>query len=138
MLREQKGSILIEGLVSILIFSIGVIALMGMQSVAIKNANHAKFRNDAALLANQMLSQMMVDQANIANYGDAGGGSPAKDAWLTQVGETLPNGDATITYVDTPAAPRQVTITLTWRAPDEEVGSEHRHVTSANVMQAVN
>lgn len=138
MLKRQKGSILIEGLVAILIFSFGVLALMGMQSTAIKNASQAKYRNDAALLANRMLSQIMVDQTNIANYDDAGGGSPAKEAWLADVAETLPNGAATLVYVDTPATPRQVTITLTWRAPDEPEGSDHNYVVSANIMQAVN
>lgn len=138
MLIRQKGSILIEGLVAILIFSFGVLALIGMQSTAIKNASQAKYRNEAALLANRMLSQIMVDQTNIANYDDDGGGSPAKEAWLADVVETLPNGAATLVYVDTPATPRQVTITLTWRGPDEPEGSDHNYVVSANIMPAVN
>ncbi len=137
MLNKQRGSILIEGLVAILIFSVGVLALMGMQSVAIKNASQAKYRNEAALLANQILSQMMVDQVNIANYVD-GGSAPARTAWDTQVAELLPNGSAVITYVDTAATPRFVTITLSWRGPDEPADAAHQYVTAANVMPAVN
>lgn len=137
MLSKQRGSILIEGLVSILIFSVGVLALMGMQSTAIKNASQAKYRNEAALLASQLLSQMMVDQVNIAEYAD-GGGSPAREAWSQQVAQTLPNGVGSVAYVDTPATPRQATITVSWRAHDETVGNEHQFVTSSNVIPAVN
>lgn len=136
-MSRQRGSILIEGLVSVLIFSIGILALMGMQSVAIKNASQAKYRNDAALLANQIFSQMMVDQVNVPTYAD-GGGAVARQAWDVQVADTLPNGLGTIAYVDTVATPRQVTITMTWRAPDEPVGSDHQYVTTASVMPAVN
>jgi type IV pilus assembly protein PilV len=134
---RQRGSILIEGLVSILIFSVGVLALMGMQSVAIKNASQAQYRSEAALLAGQILNQMMVDQAGIANYVD-GGGAPARDAWDIQVADTLPNGAGSIAYVDTPATPRLATITVTWRAPDEAADVVHQYVTSANIMPAVN
>lgn len=138
MLKNQKGSILIEGLISIVIFSIGILALMGMQSIAIKNASQAQYRNDAGLLANQILSQMMVDQVNIANYDDSGGASPAKDAWKAQVANTLPNGAGSVIYVDTVATPRLVTIVLNWRAPDETVADTHQYRISASIMPAEN
>ncbi len=138
MLKNQAGSILIEGLVSVAIFAFGVLALIGMQSVAIKNASQAQYRNEAGQLANQILSQIMVDQANTANYDDDSSGSPAKDAWLTQVQNVLPNGTGSVAYVDTSTTPRQVTITLTWRSPGEEVGQEHQYVVTATAMPAVN
>lgn len=134
---RQQGSILIEGLIAILIFSVGVLALMGMQAVAIKNASQAQYRSQAALLAGQILNQMMVDQVNIANYAD-GGGAPSRDAWDVQVTDALPNGAGSIAYVDTPATPRLATVTVTWRAPDEPVDATHQYVTSANLMPAVN
>lgn len=137
MLNKQQGSILIEGLVAVLIFSIGILALMGMQSVAIKNASQAQYRNEAGQLASQILSQIMVDQANIANYVD-GGGAPAREAWTLQVAQMLPNGIGTVAYVDAPATPRLVTVTLNWRAPNEAPDASHQYVISANVMPAEN
>jgi type IV pilus assembly protein PilV len=137
MLKRQRGSILIEGLIAVAIFSFGLIALMGMQAVSVKNSMHAQYRNEAGQLASQILSQIMVDQSNIASYAD-GGASVAKAAWLEQVESLLPNGGASITYVDTAANPRTVTVTLTWRALDEDVGSTHQFVTSASIMPAIN
>lgn len=136
MLKKQTGSILIEGLIAILLFSIGILALIGMQSLAIKNASQAKYRNEAGLLASQILSQMMVDQANVATgYGDTGGGA-TRLAWDTQVSKALPNGTGSITYIDTAATPRQVTITLTWQEHDETVN--HQYTTSSRIIPAVN
>jgi len=137
MLKRQRGSLLIEGLVSILIFAIGVLALMGMQAVAIKNASQAQYRSDAALMANQILGVVMADQANIQLYAD-GGGSAVREAWDQEVATTLPNGSTTITYSDTSDNPRLLTITINWRAPDESSGETHQHVTTANVLPAEN
>ena len=138
MLMKQRGSILIEGLISVLIFSVGVLALIGMQAVAIKNAAQAQYRNDAGLLASQILSQIQVDQNNITNYATDQGSYAPKDAWLEHVANTLPNGNAVITYVDTAASPRLITITLNWRAPNEPSTDTHQYLISASVMPAEN
>lgn len=135
MLTIQRGSILIEGLISILLFSVGILALIGMQSIAIKNASQAQYRNEAGLLSSQVISQMMVDQINVAAYDDNNSG-PARVAWDTQVANTLPNGVGSIVYVDSVTTPRQATVTLTWRAHDET--SDHQYVTSTRIMPAVN
>ena len=39
---SQKGSMLLEGLIAILLFSMGIIALMGLQAIAMKNTADAK------------------------------------------------------------------------------------------------
>ena len=53
MKRQQKGVMLIEALVGILIFSIGILAIMGMQAISIKSTIEAKYRTEASFLANQ-------------------------------------------------------------------------------------
>ena len=138
MLRVQKGSILIEGLISIIIFSIGVLALVGMQSVAIKNASQAQYRNEAGSLAGQIINQMMVDQNNLSSYAGSSGGNASREAWETEVQRLLPNATATITYVDTTETPRLATVTLTWRAPDEATDVQHQYVISASLMPSEN
>nr|MDA8109387.1 type IV pilus modification protein PilV [Betaproteobacteria bacterium] len=64
----QHGMVLIEALVGILIFSIGILAMLGMQAVGVQTTVDAKYRSDAAFLANQIVSQMWVNQANLASY----------------------------------------------------------------------
>lgn len=51
---------LLEALIAILIFSIGILAIVALQAVSIKLAGDAKYRSDAALLAEEMLAQMWV------------------------------------------------------------------------------
>jgi len=61
---NQGGVVLIEALLGILIFSIGILALIGMQSVAVKNTVDARYRTEAAYLATQMTSQIRLDYGN--------------------------------------------------------------------------
>jgi len=54
----QRGSMLLEALISILIFSIGILGIVGLQANSIKISSDAKYRSDASLLANQYLGSM--------------------------------------------------------------------------------
>ena len=66
---------LIEALLAILIFSIGILAVVGMQSVAIKSVTDSKYRSEAAFLANELIAQMWTDQGNIGLYNYPGSGT---------------------------------------------------------------
>lgn len=123
-LKAQGGSILIEGLVSIFIFSLGVIALIGMQTMSINESIHGKYRMDAGYLANEIVGQMMLDKNNIANYPDAATTtSPFRTAWNTRVAAILPNGSATIA-----ANGSAVSIVVSWRNPNETSSHSYRSV----------
>lgn len=126
MLNGQKGFILLEALVAVAIFAFGFLALMGMEAASIKQATQAKYRNDAAFLANQVISQIMVDQNNFAAYG---GTTATKTAWQAQVAAALPNGVGTIDIV---TAARTVNVTVTWHTANETV--DHQYLTSSQIM----
>jgi type IV pilus assembly protein PilV len=84
---SQSGMALIEAMVAVLVFAVGVLAMIGMQTLAVKTASDAKYRADAAYLANQLIGQMWTadrisSSANfIRNYAyncsTAGGCAPA-------------------------------------------------------------
>ncbi len=57
---QQHGLVLLEGLIAILIFSMAIMAVVGLQATAIAKSTEAQYRADAAFLANQLLAQMMV------------------------------------------------------------------------------
>ena len=59
--KSQQGVMLLEALVAILIFSIGIVAVMGMQAASIAQVTQAKFRTDASYLA----SMTMADLAQV-------------------------------------------------------------------------
>jgi type IV pilus assembly protein PilV len=59
--RTQTGAFLLEALIGILIFSLGVLGIVGLQARAIRFTNDAEFRAEAMYLANSLISQMWTD-----------------------------------------------------------------------------
>jgi len=119
--KNQSGVALLEALVGILIFSIGILALMGLQAQSIRNTVEAKYRNEAAYLANQIIGQMWVDRSNLAAYDTGGGANPNMVAWENQVANTLPRvvagGANSPTII---VAGSQVTVTIFWQLPGSD------------------
>ena len=60
-LHRQSGVMLIEALIGILIFAIGVLAVVGMQSQALRGAQDARYRTEAGQWANDLLTQIAVN-----------------------------------------------------------------------------
>ena len=123
--RRQMGFMLLEAMISILIFSMGVIALMGLQAVSMQNNIQSKYRTDASFLANQIVGQMWTDKTNFPQYGDP---TPpgAVVVWKSQVANTLPNGLGSITIGNGNIA----TVIVAWQAPGS---SQHRFVEIAQI-----
>lgn len=140
--RSQTGSVILEALIAILIFSIGILGLIGMQSAAIGNVSDAKFRSEANFLANQIIGQMWASQVVVTNasgvsfnavdvtYGWPGAGANAYvQSWASAVVASLPNSSAVIA-ID-PVGQQQVTVTISWKAP-KAPAAEPPHVHSVN------
>src|SRR5262245_24999212 len=121
-----QGVMLIEALIAILIFSIGILAIVGMQGVAIKTVTQSKYRSEAAFLANEVLSQMWADTGNLASYDyPAGGTAPTRlTDWKARVdarlpGTTDPNMAPQVFISNVTAQGAQVRIVIWWRLPEE-------------------
>ena len=123
--KSQAGVMLIEALVAILLFSVGVVAVMGMQAVSIEQVSQAKYRTDASYLADQIIGKMWTDQPNLASYATVG--YAGRTSWDAVVASTLPNGTGSITV----AAP-QVTVTINWRLPNETVTRKFTSIANIN------
>lgn len=130
--RRERGVMLIEALIAILIFSIGILAVVGMQGVAIKNVTESKYRSEAAFLANELISNMWTDAGNVtpANYNYPGSSYAKLVNWVAKVDTTLPGTAAVRPRVTiTPAPPvvppavapvgATVQIELYWQLPEE-------------------
>lgn len=143
--KQQHGSVLLEALIAILIFSMGIIALMGLQAASIKNSIDAHYRAEAAYLANQIISQMWVDRSNLDNYAHypngpacaptgAASGLANVTGWLAQAAAELPGATGTKQQISvtTPLAnTRQVTVTVCWQGPQE--ATPHNFVATAQI-----
>lgn len=118
--RPQKGAALLEALVSILIFSMGILALVGLQAAMTKNASDANYRAQASYLANQLIGRMWVDQPNLASYATSAGSYANRTAWLSQVNNSLPSSSATVTVNGA-----NVAITINWRQPGKTADNSY-------------
>lgn len=114
MAKNQQGSVLIEALISVLIFSMGILALVGLQTAMLKNTSESKFRAEASFIAQQRLGEMWADPENLANF------------TVPELVPTLPNGTRAVT-VD---ANRIVTVTVGWQAPGME---PHSYAASTHI-----
>lgn len=101
----QQGVVLLEAMIAILIFSMGVLAVVGLQAAMIKNTSDAKSRADASYIAQQRIGLMWSDPANLALYLEAN----------TDISALLPGGMRTVTQ---PVA-GQFVVTVGWTAPGE-------------------
>ncbi len=126
-IRPQAGFLLIEAMIAILIFSLGIVALMGLQSIAIGDSVHGKYRTDASYFANGIIAQMMVDRANVASYADGASPSTRRTEWDAEVAASLPNGTTSVTI-----AGSAVTVIVYWRNPNES--SSHNFTTFSQVV----
>lgn len=140
--RRQGGSVLIEAMVSVVIFSFGLLALISMQSAAVRSTTDAKYRADASFLANQIIGEMWgVAPANLAGYSNVAVGDEANcdanagtagsgSAWQDSVNDLLPGADQNRQKILVDAA-GQVIVRVCWQ--DRTVGGYHNHVVRAQI-----
>lgn len=97
---RQQGVVILETMVAILIFSLAVLALVGLQASMIKNTSDAKYRADASFLAQNKIAERWGDSTKLA-AGESGvtnelpGGRfsvsiPVNGQFTVRVGWTLP------------------------------------------------
>ena len=134
---KQQGSVILESMIAILIFSIGILAIIGLQGVSIKNVAGAKYRSDASQLANQIIGEMWVaDKTSVAAL-QANFSSPDGVRYLTWAassvqgalpGVTAASGTFPTIVID---ADNRAIITIQWQVPGE--AAPNRHVTIARI-----
>jgi type IV pilus assembly protein PilV len=131
--QRQRGATLLEALIGILIFSIGILALVGMQALAIKHMSDAKYRSDAAYFASEIIGQMWVNRASLGSYDYAGGGSPpaAIASWVASVQNGLPGITAADNQPTIAVVGTTVTVTIFWKLPGAT--DKHNHVMMAYI-----
>jgi type IV pilus assembly protein PilV len=142
--RSQQGAFLLEALIGILIFSLGVLGIVGLQAQAIRFTNDSEYRAEAVYLANSLISQMWADKrANLKiNYDSVVGGPKyttfKADVHQRMLGALFPTEP--IVKVDTADLPPAVTNTssvvqvqIFWQLPGEP--SPHNYVTTGVIGQ---
>lgn len=143
--RPARGFALIEALIALLIFSLAVLGLVGLQAAMTRASTGAKYRAEATYLATDLIGRMWSNRAMLKDFSDCQASS-ACQAWLSRVEETLPAGTATVSVVDridttlddatrvAPYSVSEVTVRVRWQPPGESAAHEFSTTTviSAN------
>ena len=123
--HRARGVSLIEVLVVIVLFSFGLIGMVGLQAKAVQNSVSAEDSARAALLANEIVSTMWANSTVSLS-------TTVVSDWNTRVADTsaygVPNGAGTVTVTAGVA-----TVAVTWRAPHEPSGTVHTYTTQVQM-----
>ena len=159
--KPQGGFFLIEAMVAILIFALGILGLVAMGGSAVSSQSDAQYRTIASSLADAIAGQIAVNinrqgatqqikelnkAASLPPLAHQPGGAPCAAAGvptgsvpltllLGQAQGLLPGG-ANPAYqqivVDPAGSSNRVKITLCWKAPSDTVARRHILVTYVN------
>lgn len=86
--QSQQGSFIIEAIISLILFAVGLISLMSLSAQALNQVGQSKARNDASYLAGELLSEMWVS------------GTVDISTWNTRLGTVLPEATAAVYYAN--------------------------------------
>ena len=142
MSASQSGAMLVEVMVSVLIFAFGILGIVGLQAASVAQVSDAKYRSDASLLANQVIAQMWVtDKTNATltacfNGPAASGVCPTAGTmdyptWANSVAQTLPGATGAAAPTISIDANNNATINVFWQAPNDQ--AQHNYTTVASI-----
>jgi type IV pilus assembly protein PilV len=101
---RQRGSMMIEVLVSVVLLSISVLGLVRILGQSVKDSGELGYRSVAATMADEIVGRMWVmDPANYGTYA----------ASMTGNTDQVPNGTRAVTVT----GGNQVSVVVTWQAP---------------------
>ena len=138
------GFVLIEALIAILIFSIGVLGIVGLQATAVQQSSDARYRAQAAELAQQLLGQMWTGDRTAATLqtqynctppcASAGAGYTT---WSNQVSAALPgvSSDPTLKPFVSVDSTGIVNMIIYWRQPTDDAGTSHQYKVQSQIGQ---
>lgn len=132
---------LLEALIGILVFTIGIVGLMGMQTAANRATADMKYRSEAALFAEQIVNQMWADDHSALETSYASPGGPKYVVWRNAVSASstgLPGSTGanfpTVVIVQGAQGPNptssSVSVTVRWQGPGEAAPHQYQLMTS--------
>ena len=142
----QSGVALLEALIAILIFSLGILTIVAIQATSIRLTGDAQLRTRASLLAERLIGQMWVHGGNIAGLKtDFQAGGSAYNTWLAEVkGNDI--GLPGVTGTDASSASNWptvtvddaglVVVTLFWKTPSMSSSDPARqHIVTTQIVR---
>lgn len=122
---RRRGSVLVESLLAILVFSLGLVALLLLLSAALRESGNAHLRSQASLLAADLIERMWNGDRSLAGLrsrfvATENGEADEYAQWLSSVQRSLPGVSAARHRPQlTIDEDRSVTLLLQWQSPGE-------------------
>jgi type IV pilus assembly protein PilV len=133
--KNNKGFFVWEAVVAILLFSIGILSVLKVQTEMVQATTDAQYRISASYLAESIIGQIILDQAHLDDY-IAGTGTEYTN-WLGRVEALTKSNSAvvatapTITKTIVGGIPK-ITVTIYWKSPSS--GVESQYITTASLL----
>jgi len=127
--QTQRGVALIEALVSLLIFSFGVLGLMGLEARAINFSVDSEDRNRAALFASNVASSMWLAGSVTLPAATA---TAFQTAVIDPTQQGMPNGTLVIAPVT--GTTNSADITITWKPPSRTLADDVSTLTTRVIL----
>ncbi|MDQ6619931.1 MAG: pilus assembly protein PilV [Pseudomonadota bacterium] len=128
---------MLEALIGILIFSFGVLGLVGLQAQSMRHVSDAQYRGEAVYLAHSLIASMWADdQSKLAALYQSGGAGYTR---FREMVKTLPGGADSVNDPQVVVAPGPavgsslVTVSVFWILPGESTANQHNYTTQAVV-----
>lgn len=126
--HPQSGVSMIEVLVALLLVSFGILGLMRLQANSVANLSDTRYRTEAVMLANEIMSRIWIetDVDNLPDYVDGSPPAALPPDWMAKVNR-LPGvvGVAANAPTVTVTGGNLVTVTIRWQAPSATRVSQH-------------
>jgi len=141
---RQKGSFIIEAIISLVLFAVGLISLMVLSAQALNQVGQSKARNDASYMTGELLSEMWVSN------------TVSLDNWVARLRLLIPEAAGTVYLSNcdcvetdtatgnvcagaasgtvTVANPQPVTVCVTW-SDRKDPGTTRRYQASSTISR---
>ena len=126
-IHHQRGSSLLEGLLAILLFSIGLLSLLMLLSATLIESSNARYRIEASLLISDLVSHMWIGDHSLNGLKTRFADTTSNDyqSWFTSLSNRLPGVSAKsnapqITIDDA----RNVTVNIRWQIPGDSTSHQ--------------
>lgn len=157
--HRQRGIVLLEALIGILIFSLGILSMVALQANAIAVQADTQYRIEASNRADEIMGKIILNvnrttpatlQASLAGFAHLSTGAVTSCAysgtastntdvgnWVTSIttaaATRLPGSTAAMQQIAVNTANfNQVTISICWQAPKDPVPRRHTLVSYIN------
>jgi type IV pilus assembly protein PilV len=126
-IHHQRGSSLLEGLLAILLFSIGLLSLLMLLSATLIESSNARYRIEASLLISDLVSHMWIGDHSLNGLKTRFADTTSKDyqSWFTSVSNRLPGVSAKLNAPQiTIDDARNVTVNIRWQVPGDSTSHQ--------------